>query len=140
MSDHDDRVATLAGAQMAKLAQRYVALRQQKAELNKELNERLAPIDDAMDVLSRAMLAKLNAEGATSQRTPHGTAYVATQSLGTIVDRDVLWKFMVDNNVPELLQNRLTLSEVIAYNEANPDAPVQGVQLSTVKTVQVRAK
>lgn len=140
MSDFDAQVKAMAEAPMDALTKRYREIREKKGELTHELNKQIEPLDQALDALARAMLAKLNKEKSTSQKTLHGTVYIYPHTTGTIVDFDALWEFIRDEDKPELLQRRLTLSEVTANNEANPDAPVPGVQLETIQTVRVKAK
>jgi hypothetical protein len=132
--------AKLAKNPMGTLVQRYKALREKRAADKKAWEVIDTEYAEAMDALSVAMLIKLNAEGAESQKTPHGTAYVFPQTTGSIVDFDALWEFIKERDRPELLQRRLTLSEVTSFNETHPDEPVPGVHLETVQTVRVRAK
>lgn len=130
--------AQLVKVPMGKLVQKHQQLKGLRDDIRKEAERKIGPIDDAMAELQSAMLAKLNADGATSQRTEHGTPYIYPQQTGTIVDMNELWAFITANDLPELLQRRLTLSEVTAHNEANPDNPVPGVEVSTIRTVRVK--
>jgi hypothetical protein len=133
-----DDITAMAAAPMSKLVERYTLLRERKKAAEVEHEKAMAPFVDALDKLSRAMLKKLHDEGQTSSKTLHGTAYVYTQKTSNIVDFDALWAYIVENDKPELLQRRLTISEVEALNEANPEAPVPGVHVDAIQTVRVK--
>jgi hypothetical protein len=136
----DDRVKVAAGAPMGNLAERYKQLRTAMSDMKKAYDEQLEPYLNALSIIERAMLMKLHAEGATSAKTLSGTVYIRNNTTASIVDFDELWKYMQENDRPELLQRRLTLSAVTEINEANPEAPVPGVHTDTYQTIALRAK
>ena len=133
-------IERLKAASMDLLAKRYVELREQKKVIEDEAKRQVEPLGEAMEQLATAMVAKLHAEGATSQRTSHGTVYVHTAGTGSIVDFDALWAFVKERDMPEIFQKRITLSEIETYNETHPDDPVPGVVTEKVQSARVRAK
>ncbi len=139
MVTHVD-INRLATARMDDLTERYVAIRAKKKALEAELAAKLEPLEAGLDALATAMLTKLHQEGAKSQATPHGTVYIATTSTAKIVDFEAMWQFAKENDVPEILQKRVSLSELEAYNESHPDAPVPGVVSEKIQSARVRAK
>lgn len=128
----------LSGVPLEKLVERFAALRDRKKAMEVEQKKALEPIEKAMETLEFFMLKHLNDAGATSSKTAHGTAYIYKHKTGTIVDFDALWEHVRENDMPEVFQRRLSLSEVDAYNETHPDTPVPGVQIETTRTVRVR--
>lgn len=133
-------IERLKAASMDLLTKRYVELREQKKLIEDEAKRQVEPIGEAMDQLATAMLAKLHDEGATSQRTTNGTVYIHTMSTGSIVDFDALWDFVKANDMPEIFQKRVTLSEIETFNDTHPDTPVPGVVTEKVQSARVRAK
>jgi len=125
---------------MDRLAARYVKIRDMKKEMEKEFEEKLKPLSDALAQISTAMLAKLHEEGATSSKTNYGTVYISTTTQSHITDFDALWDYVKSHDVPEVFQKRLTTSEVEGLNNANPTEPVPGVVIEKVQAVRVRAK
>jgi hypothetical protein len=133
-------IERLKAASMDLLTKRYIELREQKKEIEDAAKAQVEPISEALEQLATAMLAKLHDEGATTQRTNSGTVYIHTTNTGNIVDFDALWAFVKANDIPEVFQKRLTLSEVEAFNETHPDTPVPGVVTEKVQSARVRAK
>ena len=86
------------------------------------------------------MLAKLHDMGATTVKTNHGTVYIYNKKTASIVDFDALWEHIKNTDAPELLQRRIVLSEVEAYNETHADAPVPGLHMETTQEARLRAK
>jgi hypothetical protein len=127
-------------APVDKLAERFVSLRTMRAEAKVAFEAADAPISEAMALLERVMLAKLHEIGASSVKTNHGTIYIYPKKTVSIVDFDALWEHMKNNDAPELLQRRVTLSEVEAYNETHADAPVPGLAIETTQEARLRAK
>lgn len=132
-------MADLSQVAMEKLAARFREIRDRKAEMEAAHKKALAPLDAAMAQLSTAMLAKLHREKATNTATPAGTVYIHTQQSATIVDFDKLWEKIKEHDIPEILQRRITLSEVTAFNETHPDDPLPGIAVETVQSARVRA-
>lgn len=122
------------------LAKKYVEIREQRVDAQRAFNAVDAKYEAAMETLSRVLLAKLNEAGALNTKTNHGTVYVFPRKTATIVDFDALWQHMKENDSPELLQRRVSISEVEAFNELNPKTPVPGLQLETIREARVRAK
>lgn len=129
----------LKAASMEALAERYVLLRNHKKEIEDAVKVKIDPITEAMDAISTAMLAKLHAEGSTSAKTPHGTVYISTTGGGSIIDYEALWEFVKANDMPQIFQRRLSISEVEDHNETHPENPVPGVTLQKIQSVRVRA-
>lgn len=129
----------LKAATMDALAERYVLLRNHKKEIEAAVKLKIDPIDEAMEAISTAMLAKLHEEGSTSSKTPNGTVYISTTGGGNIVDYEALWEFVKANDMPQVFQRRLSISEVEDHNEAHPENPVPGVTIQKIQSVRVRA-
>lgn len=128
------------GVPIAKLVERYIQIRDRAKKLKAEFEQQIAPFDEALSQLEGAMLRHLHGEGGTSLKTPFGTVYIHTQTKGSIMDFDAFWEHVREHDAANLLQRRLVLSEVTAWNETHPDAPVPGIQLEAHQTARVRAK
>jgi hypothetical protein len=122
------------------LAARFASLRSARAEAKAAYEAADAPLVEAMALLERVLLAKLHDNGASSVKTNHGTVYIYPKKTATIVDFDALWEHIRNNDTPEMLQRRVTLSEVEAYNELHADAPVPGLVIETTQEARLRAK
>lgn len=122
------------------LAAKYAQLRERRAVRKKEYETADAPDETAMEALSRALLSKLHDAGATSIKTNHGTVYLYPKKTAAIIDFDALWQHIVEHDTPELLQRRVSLSEVEAFNELNPTTPVPGLQIEVIQEARLRAK
>lgn len=134
-----DRTSTLKTLPMTKLTQSYVEVRGKLDEHKKNATKIEEQYEAVLRELGDAMLAKMTDEGVTSAPNEYGTPYIYPYVTGNIVDFELLWKWMIAKDRPDVLQKRLTLSTVTAWNEENPAKPVPGVSVSTINQVRVTA-
>ena len=74
------------------IVEKYVALRDKKAEIKKAYTAKVEAIDQAMDQLEAFIAAKLAELGVESMRTAAGTAYKTTRTSATVAD----WPMVLD--------------------------------------------
>jgi len=115
----------------------YVKLRDAKAQLKKQHDEKAAGIKEKMDLLEGAILKAFQSTGTESARTASGTAYIKTTTSATIADRDVFLKFVRENDAWEFLENRVNKTAVDEYRREHQDVP-PGVNFSAMVTLGVR--
>ena len=119
------------------IVERYVLLRDKKAQIKAEYEASVADITVALNRLEGAILSTLNDQGAESFRTAHGTAYKSTSTSATVADWDSLLGFIKENEAWEMLEKRCAKSAIEQYREANDDLP-PGVNWREAVSVGVR--
>lgn len=119
------------------VVERYVALRDKKAELKKQFEDQARVLTEAMDRLEAAILQTLNEQGVESVRTAAGTAYKSTSTSVTVADRDMFREYIVTNGAWELADIRAAKKAVEEFRAANDDIP-PGLNWSQATQVGVR--
>lgn len=84
----------------------YIKLRDKKAEITARHKEELAPYSEAMEKMEAWLLAQMQAVGADSFKTQHGTAFKASAASVTMAD-PVVFKSYVLAPAPEAIRSYL---------------------------------
>lgn len=105
------------------LIDRYVKLRDRKAEMKASYELSVAKIDEAMEKVENFILGHLNANGIDSVGSPAGTAFKSTVTSATVGDWDSLLAYIRREEAFHLLDHRVNKTAVIEYKDANNDLP-----------------
>jgi len=90
-------------ADIDKLIEKYVGIRDRKNTLVKEQKEVLIPYTSALEKIENALLRELNASNSESAKTLHGTAFKVVKSNVKIVDWGVALDYLMENDLLHLL-------------------------------------
>lgn len=123
--------------QLDKVVERYVALRDRKAELKAAYEASVADITTAMDRLENAILESLNGQGVESVRTSFGTAMKIRSVSVTTADKTAFMDFVRQNEAWPLLEVRPAKAAIEEYRASNDDLP-PGINYKEAVTVGVR--
>ena len=115
----------------------YVKLRQKKAALKAEYDEKCKPVDAAMERIEGALLDTFNQMGVESVKTPHGTAYTTTRTSAKVADWDAFIAYVKAHDAFELLERRAGKDAVDQFRSANDELP-PGITWTAVKAVNFR--
>jgi hypothetical protein len=115
----------------------YVKLRDRKNEMKREQAELLRPITEKMTLLENWLMRDLQTRGVESERTTEGTAFMSTMATATVKDRDAFFKFVIENEMWDLLENRVSKSVVKDMLEETGEV-VPGVNYDVTKVVRIR--
>lgn len=117
-----------------KYIEKYIELRDRKAEIAERHKEELAPINEAMKLLEQALLALMQETGVDSVRAKGlGTAYTSEVLSLKVVDRQAALTHITDRGEWDLLQWSVNRT---AYRERGEDIP--GVEESRAIRVNFR--
>lgn len=119
------------------LVEKYVALRDKKAEIKKRQTEELSRYDLAMSQLEAMMLDILNATGAESMRTNSGTMFKTMRTSTKVMDWSATLEFIKTNNAWDLLEARVSKVAVEAIM-AETQQPIPGVATNREIVLNVR--
>lgn len=121
-------------ASVDKYIEKYIELRDRKAEIAERHKEELAPINEAMKLLEQALLAHMQETGVDSVRAKGlGTAYTSEVLSLKVVDRQAALTHITDRGEWDLLQWSVNRT---AYRERGEDIP--GVEESRAIRVNFR--
>ncbi len=134
-----DPTAPVDGAptDLDKLVERYIKLRDKKAEMKAAYDAQVAALDTAMEKVETYMLGMLNTMGLESFRTKFGTPYKSVKTSATVADWGVLFPWIQENAQFQFLEHRVSKTAVEEYAKATGDLP-PGVNVSRVTVVNIR--
>lgn len=121
------------------VVEKYIELRDKKAEIKKEYDLKVEKIDEVLDKLEIVLLKTFQDAGLDSVSTKAGTAYTSTRSTAKVADKDMFMEFVIKGENWEFLENRCSKEAVEQYKAANDDLP-PGISWSEIRTVNVRRK
>lgn len=116
---------------------KYMALRSEKEAVEAEIKERVDSIKANMAKLEAWLMAKLDADGVTSFKTDHGTAFLTTTDFANVDDWDAVLRFIREEEAFDMLEKRISKTAVRAYIDANKAVP-PGVKYGTKLDLNIR--
>ena len=122
------------------LVEAYVALRDEKRELERSVADKIAQLDKDMEVLTSAMNALCKELGADSIRTSHGTVIRTIKTKYWTSDWSSFHRFMKDNDAFELLEKRIHQTNMKGFLEENPDLLPEGLNMDKEYAITIRKK
>jgi len=127
-------------ASIDKLTRVFVKIRDAKAALSAEFKKKDDELAAQMDELKRAMLDYLKEQGAESVRTEAGLIYRTVKTKYWTSDWESMHGFIVENNLPQLLEKRLNQTAVKELLEESPEMVPPGLNVDSEYVVTVRKK
>ena len=115
--------------ELGDLIERYHELKDTLKEMDLEYAEATKPYNAAIQAIETECLARLQAQGLQNAKTPHGTAYLATQTRVSVRDKGEFFRHMQGSGDFAMLDIRALkepVKEFVKENNANPP----GVEVS----------
>jgi|TARA_R100000995_G_scaffold84677_1_gene64222 hypothetical protein len=120
------------------LAQTYIKIREAREEVAKEFDEKDQELKEQQDVIKRSILDLCKTIGADSIKTKFGTISRSTKVRYHTTNWDGFRKFVVDTNMPELLEKRIHQGNMKQLIEESPEMLPEGVNTMSEYTISVR--
>lgn len=105
------------------LAAKYIALRDLKAKVKAEMDEKISKVDAAMEKIEAEMMTFLNNSGVESVNTKSGTFFKKTATKSKVADRDVFLHFVLDGGHINFLTNHVSADAVSEYIKEHGAVP-----------------
>ena len=118
---------------IAPIVKHYVALRDQKAEIEARHKEELEPIRKDMDMIEGALMKVLQDGGQKSAKTDFGTAYISEVESIKITNKDEVIDEVIEKGLWDVLNISIAKKN---YREAGVELP--GIDISTTRKLNVR--
>jgi hypothetical protein len=112
-------------------------LRKKKEAIEGEAKSQVKGIKENMTKLEAWIKEKADAEGVTSFKTNHGTAFLTTNDYARVADWDAVLGFVQDNEAYDLLERRVSKAAVRGYIDINKAVPA-GITYGTKIDINVR--
>jgi hypothetical protein len=123
---------------LEKLTRIYIKMRDKKAEVSQELEEKISKIETDMKAVKTAILQHMKDIGAESLRTEAGVVYRTVRTTYSTSDWESMGKFILEHGVPELLEKRLHQTNMKAFLEENPDMLPPGLNANAEYSVTIK--
>ena len=88
--------------ELGDLIARYHELKETKLAIEVEQSEVIKPYTQALQAIETECLARLQAQGLQNAKTPHGTAYLATQTRVSVRDKTAFLRSMLEKVVQDV--------------------------------------
>ncbi len=115
----------------------YMKLRSQKESIEAEVKDRVSVIKAKMEKLEAWIKEQADAQGVTSFKTKHGTAFLTTTDYANVADWDAVLDFIRTQEAFDMLEKRISKIAVRGYIEANKAVP-PGVNYGTKLEINIR--
>jgi hypothetical protein len=121
------------------IVERYIKLRDLKAQHKQEYEKKVAEIDGALDRIENFFLKTMNEQGSESIKTPFGTAYISEKTNATVADWDSVSNFIREDIAERwgMLERRVAKGFVEQYRSEHNDLP-PGINWTVQRAVNFR--
>ena len=123
-----------------KLTETYLKIRNKRSELSVDFKEKDKVLVEQMDKVKKALLEYCNEHGLDSVKTPAGLFYRSVKTRYWTSDWESMYKFVLENEIPEFFDKRLNQASVKQYLEENPDLVPKGLNVDSEYAIAVRKK
>ena len=121
-----------------KLVKIYIKMRDARAQLKVKFEEEDAAIRTQMDTIESMLLDTCKKAGADSIRTSAGTVMRGIKTQYWTSDWEEMHRFILENQMPQLLERRVSQNTMKEFLQANPDKMPKGLNVESKYTVTVR--
>lgn len=115
----------------------YMKLRDQKAAAEARVKDEVSTIKAKLDKLEAFLKTQMDAQGLTSFKSDHGTAFLTTTDYANVADWNAVLDFIRDNDAFDMLEKRVSKIAVRGYIETNKAVP-PGITYGTKLEVNIR--
>ena len=119
------------------IIERYIKLRDKKAQMKAAFDASTADINTAMTRCEQVILEEINSQGVESVRTEFGTAFKSVTTSVTAADGEMFMQFCIANDRMDMLEKRPNKTAVEEYKAANDDLP-PGINYRQAVSLNVR--
>lgn len=123
--------------QIAPIVEKYIALRDKKAELKAAFDASVESIDTALKRIENHLLDQMQKLGVESVRTPFGTPYISIRTSATAADKSAFMDFVRSQDAWELLEVRPSKTNIEAWRTEHNDLP-PGLNWREERVVNIR--
>jgi hypothetical protein len=121
-----------------KLVAAYIKMRDRRAELLREYEDADGGVKTQMEMVEAKLLELCKSVGADSLKTKHGTVIRGVKTRYWTSDWASMHKFILEHQMPDLLEKRISQSTLKQLLDENPDMMPPGVNVDSKYSVTVR--
>lgn len=115
----------------------YLTLRNQKEALAQSVKAKTDEINAKLAKIEAWIKQQADAQGVTSFKSEHGTAFLTTVDFANVADWDATLRFIRESEAYDMLEKRVSKTAVRAYIDQTKTVP-PGVNYGTKLEVNIR--
>ena len=123
-----------------RLTKAYIKVRAQRAELSAEYKEADGQLSRKLSKIKNALLDYCENHNVESVRTSEGLFFRTSKIKYWTSDWERMYEFILEHDVPELLDKRLNQTNLKQFLEENPDVLPHGLNVDNEYVISVRKK
>lgn len=121
---------------LSQLARIYRKMKTRMDEINKAYDTEMETLKENLEAIKNEIKDQMKAQGATSIKTDFGTISLVTKTRYSTQDWDSFKRFVVDNDVVDLLEKRIAQANMSKFLEENPSLVPPG--LNSMSEYEIR--
>ena len=118
----------------------YIKIRDARTALAAKFKAEDGELQEQLEQIKRALLDYCETNGLDSARTTAGTFYRTVKTRYWTSDWESVYKFVIDQNMPELFEKRLNQTVLKELIEEDPDFALPGLNSDSEYVITVRKK
>jgi type I site-specific restriction endonuclease len=122
---------------LSEIVTKYIELRDKKAELKAEYDNKVASIDEMLDKIEVKLLQVFEETGSKSFSTPNGTAYASVRTSASVADKEAFMEYVKNTEQWPLLEVRASKTAVEQHRDLHEDLP-PGINWREERVVNIR--
>ena len=123
---------------VSKLTKVFIKIRDERKQIADDFNKRDGELASKQDMIKSALLNHLQEQNIDSIKTGEGTFFRSTKQKYWTSDWPSMYEFVIENQVPDLLEKRLHQTNMKQYLEDNPDLLPKGLNVDSEYTLSIR--
>lgn len=123
-----------------RLVRVFVKIRDKKAEVTREAKDQEAALEADLVKIRRKLLAYCKETGVEKVGTESGTFFRSVKTRYGTSDWESMHKFILEHEIPDLLDKRINQTNMKQFLEENPDLLPPGLNVDREYAVTVRRK
>ena len=123
-----------------RLTKAYIKIRAERAALSADFKEQDGALARQQTILKNALLDYCESHNVESVRTSEGLFFRTSKIKYWTSDWERMYEFILEHDVPELLDKRLNQTNLKQFLEENPDVLPQGLNVDNEYVISVRKK
>ena len=123
-----------------RLTKAYLKIRDQRAQLTAEYKEADGELSRKLTTIKNALLDYCENHKVESVRTSEGLFFRTSKTKYWTSDWERMYEFILEHDVPELLDKRLNQTNLKQFLEENPDVLPKGLNVDNEYVISVRKK
>lgn len=121
-----------------RLTKAYLKIKAKRSELSAEFKKADEELSSQQDRIKKALLDYCKDQNVESVKTAEGTFYRSVRTKYWTSDWSSMYKFVIDNNLPEFFTKSLNQTNVKQYLEDNPEKVPAGLNVESEYVISVR--